>query len=130
MCIFCDIMAGIIPAYTLYEDDTVKAFLDISQVTKGHTLVVPKKHYDHFLTCDKEVLSHMNEVAQQLGKRIMSKTGAKGMNILSNVNEVAGQSVPHFHIHLIPRYSEEDACVIQFNESEEQDLEALQTLLK
>ena len=104
MCIFCDIIEGKIPSATIYEDDKVKAFLDISQVTKGHTLVVPKKHFDNFLECE---------------------TGAKGMNILTNVHEVAGQSVMHCHIHLIPRYSEQDALKLEFQESEKQDLDAL-----
>lgn len=130
MCIFCDIIEGKIPSYTIYEDDTVKAFLDISQVTKGHTLIVPKMHYDNFLECDPEVMKHCMEIAQQLGNRLMTKLNAKGMNILSNINDVAGQSVSHFHLHLIPRYSEKDACVILFNESEKQNLEALTKLLK
>ena len=130
MCIFCKIAAKEIPSYCLYEDDEVMAFLDISQVTKGHTLVIPKQHYDNFLECDSKTLKHMMEVAQKLANKICKTLQAEGMNILSNLNEVAGQSVPHFHIHLIPRYSKEDACVIQFHESEKQDLEALAELLK
>lgn len=125
MCIFCKIINHEIPSYKLYEDESVLAFLDISQVTKGHTLVIPKKHYENYLECDKEVLQHMNVVAQDLAIKLKEALHAEGMNILSNVGEVAGQSVPHFHIHLIPRYSEDDACVIKFNESPEQDLEAL-----
>lgn len=130
MCIFCDIIEGKIPSYTIYEDDTLKAFLDISQVTKGHTLVVPKVHYDNFLECDSETMKHVMEVAQTLGKSITHKLNANGMNILSNINEVAGQSVNHFHVHLIPRYDENDACVIKFKESEEQNLEELTNILK
>lgn len=130
MCIFCDIIEGKIPSYTIYEDDTVKAFLDISQVTKGHTLVVPKVHYDNFLECDSETMKHVMEVAQTLGKNIKHKLNANGMNILSNINEVAGQSVNHFHVHLIPRYDENDACVIEFKKSEEQNLEELTNILK
>lgn len=130
MCIFCDIAEGKIPSSKIYEDEKVIAFLDLSQVTKGHTLVVPKQHFDNFLTCDPEVLAHLMQVAQTLGKHIMEKTGAKGMNILSNLNEVAGQSVMHFHVHLIPRYSEEDAVQIAFHESEKQDLDALKEQLQ
>lgn len=130
MCIFCSIIKKEIPSYCIYEDEEVMAFLDISQVTKGHTLVVPKKHYDNFVDCDTDTLQHVMSVAQMLSKRIIEKTGAKGMNILSNVNEIAGQSVLHFHVHLIPRYDEQDACVIKFNESEQQDLNALWDLLK
>ena len=130
MCIFCSIVNNEIPCSKVYEDDTVLAFLDISQVTKGHTLVIPKQHFANFMECDAETLIHVTKVAQTLAKQIMEKTGAKGMNILSNVNEVAGQSVPHFHIHLIPRYSEEDACVIRFDESDPQDLNEVLSMIK
>ncbi len=130
MCIFCKIINKEIPSYCIYEDETVMAFLDISQVTKGHTLVIPKKHYKNFLECDKDTLTHLIEVAQSLAVSLTEKLHAEGMNVLSNINEVAGQTVPHFHIHLIPRYSENDACVIKFNESEEQDLETLAKVLK
>lgn len=130
MCIFCSIIQKEIPSNIIYEDDTVMAILDISQVTKGHVLVIPKQHTENFMTCDTDVLKHVMEVAQMLSKRIMERTQAKGMNILSNVNEVAGQSVMHFHVHLIPRYSEDDACVIEFKESEKQNLEELAELLK
>ena len=106
MCIFCKIVEGSIPSYTIYEDETVKAFLDISQVTKGHTLVISKKHYENFLTCDVEDMKKVMETAQKLGNELMVKLNAKGMNVLTNINEVAGQSVFHFHVHLIPRYDE------------------------
>lgn len=130
MCIFCKIVKKEIPSYTLYEDETVLAFLDISQVTKGHTLVIPKKHTDNYLECDDETLAHLNKVAKNLGNKLMTKLNCEGMNILSNVNEVAGQSVKHFHLHLIPRYSENDAVKISFEESEKQNFEELLTLLK
>lgn len=129
MCIFCDIINGTIPSYKVYEDDHVLAFLDLSQVTKGHTLVVPKKHFDNFLMCEEETLLHVMSIAKKLGNHIMTQTNAEGMNMLSNVHEVAGQSVMHFHVHLIPRYHEDDACVIQFKESAAQDLPALQKQL-
>ena len=130
MCIFCSIVKGEIPATRIYEDDTVLAILDISQVTKGHTLVIPKQHTENFMSCEPELMKHVMEVAQKLAKQIMDATHANGMNILSNVNEVAGQSVPHFHIHLIPRYREDDACVIEFKESEPQDLNEVLSLIK
>ena len=106
------------------------AFLDLSQVTKGHTLVVPKKHYDNVLDCDPETLAHLIQVTQMLAKRITERCQAKGVNILTNCNEAAGQSVMHLHFHIIPRYDENDAIVIQFNESEKQDLDALKNLLQ
>lgn len=130
MCIFCKIANKEIPSYTIYEDDDVLAFLDISQVSKGHTLVIPKKHTDNFLTCEDDIRNKVFKVAQTIGNTMMDTLGCKGINILSNINEVAGQSVFHFHVHVIPRYSEDDACVIEFKASEEQDLEALQSILK
>lgn len=130
MCIFCKIVNKEIPSSCIYEDENVMAFLDLSQVTKGHTLVVPKKHYDNILDCDPETLAQLIQTVQMLAKRIMERCHAKGVNILNNCNEVAGQSVMHLHFHIIPRYSENDAIQIQFNESEEQDLDALRELLK
>ena len=96
MCIFCSIVKGEIPATRIYEDDTVLAILDISQVTKGHTLVIPKQHTENFMSCEPELMKHVMEVAQMLAKRIMERTHAEGMNVLSNIHEVAGQSVMHF----------------------------------
>ena len=130
MCIFCKIIQKEIPSSCIYEDDQVMAFLDLSQVTKGHTLVVPKKHYDNVLDCDPETLAHLIQVTQMLAKRITERCQAKGVNILTNWNEAAGQSVMHLHFHIIPRYDENDAIVIQFNESEKQDLDALKNLLQ
>lgn len=130
MCIFCMIANHEINSSIIYEDETVVAFLDLSQVTKGHTLVVPKKHYENILECDPEVLAHMIQVTQMLSKRIMERCHAKGVNILNNCNEVAGQSVMHVHFHIIPRYSESDAIQIEFHESEKQNLEELCNLLK
>lgn len=130
MCIFCDIVNKEIPAKILYEDEFVIAFLDISQVTKGHTLIIPKKHYNTMMECDDETLCYVMKAARKVGRQLMDKLSAQGMNILSNAHEVAGQSVSHFHVHLIPRYSSDDACVIRFEESETQDLDALTSLLK
>lgn len=130
MCVFCSIVKNVIPSYCLYEDQYVMAILDISQVTKGHTLLLPKKHCSNFLDCDDEIIAHIACVAKKIGNQIMERTGAIGMNVVSNVNEIAGQSVPHFHIHLIPRYSKDDACSIIFHESDEQDMDELLTLLK
>lgn len=129
-CIFCMIANHEIESSIVYEDDTVMAFLDLSQVTKGHTLVVPKKHYANILECDSETLAHLIQVTQMLANRIVERCNAEGCNILNNCNEVAGQSVMHLHFHIIPRYSENDAIEIKFNESEKQDLNELADLLK
>ena len=130
MCIFCMIANHEINSSIIYEDEQVVAFLDLSQVTKGHTLVVPKKHYENVLECDPETLGHVIKVTQMLSKRIMERMNAKGVNILNNCNEVAGQSVMHMHFHIIPRYSETDSIEIKFNESGKQNLEEIANLLK
>lgn len=117
MCIFCDIIDGKIPSKKIYEDDNVLAILDISQVTYGHTLVMPKKHYKNILDCPKEDLYKVISVTQDLSKKIMNKLEAKGFNTLSNTNEVSGQSVEHLHFHIIPRYTSSDTIKIEFNEN-------------
>lgn len=102
--IFCRIIDGEIPCNKVYEDDDVLAILDISQTTKGHTLVIPKHHCDSMLSCPADVLNKVMAVAQRIGQAEVSVLGAKGVNILTNCGEMAGQTVPHFHVHVIPRY--------------------------
>lgn len=123
MCIFCDIIEGKIPSSKVYEDDDVLAILDVSQVTFGHTLVMPKKHVENIIEADDETVEKCAKVVSQLSKQIVHNTGAKGCNVLSNCGEVSGQSVPHLHFHIIPRYSSEDAIEIKSYESEKQDLD-------
>ena len=115
--IFCRIVDGEIPCYKLYEDDDVLAFLDISQVTKGHTLVIPKKHYDNFLTCPKSLMNKVMAVAQRIGQVSIKIFGARGVNILTNCYEAAGQTVKHFHVHVIPRYREEDGFMVEMKDN-------------
>ncbi len=102
--IFCRIIDGEIPCDKVYEDDDVLAILDISQTTRGHTLVMPKRHCDSLLSCPADLLNKVMLVAQRIGQAEVSVLGAKGVNILANCGEMAGQSVPHFHVHVIPRY--------------------------
>ena len=116
-CIFCKIAEGSIPSHKVYEDDDVLAFLDISQVTQGHTLVIPKEHSQNFLTTPKDVMHKVMDVAQRIGQAQMSILGAKGVNILTNVNKEAGQSVYHFHVHVIPRYIADEGFRIEMKEN-------------
>lgn len=111
-CIFCKIINGEIPSTKIYEDDDVVAFLDISQTTAGHALVVPKNHYDNFLSTPQEIMHKVMDVAQRIGQADMLALGAKGVNILTNVNKEAGQSVYHFHVHVIPRYISDEGFQI------------------
>ena len=98
-CIFCKIINKEIPGKIIYEDDVCIAFLDLSQATYGHTLVIPKKHFENILEVDAQTLAHVMQVTQNLAKQIVEKLNAKGLNILTNTNEVAGQTVHHFHVH-------------------------------
>lgn len=114
-CIFCKIVRGDIPCHKVYEDDDVLAFLDISQTTKGHTLVISKEHFRNLLYVPKDILSKVMGAAQKIAQAQVASLGAKGVNIINNTNEVAGQTVMHFHVHVIPRYSNEDALRLEFN---------------
>lgn len=120
-CIFCKIVNGEIPCAKVYEDDDVLAFLDISQTTKGHVLVVSKSHYDNFLKTPKRVMHQVMDVAQRIGQAEISVVGAKGVNILTNINKEAGQSILHFHVHVIPRYIIGDGFQITMKENKDFD---------
>lgn len=126
-CIFCKIVAGEIPASKVYEDDHVLAFLDITQVTKGHTLVIPKKHYRNVLEMDAEVAGQVFTVIPALARQLKEKLGASGLNIVNNNEEAAGQTVFHTHIHLLPRFDKNDGLDIQFT-TNEPDFPALANL--
>ena len=115
--VFCKIIDGEIPSYTIYEDDDVIAFLDISQVTRGHTLVVSKKHYDNFLATPNDVMHKVMDVAQKIGQAQITRLGAKGVNILTNCYREAGQTVMHFHVHVIPRYEVGDGFILEMKEN-------------
>jgi histidine triad (HIT) family protein len=107
-CIFCKIVNGEIPASKVFENDHVMAFLDISQVTKGHTLVIPKVHKENLYELTPEIASEVFKVAPEIANAIKEAFHPVGLNVLNNNGEKAGQSVFHFHMHLIPRYGEGD----------------------
>ena len=124
MCIFCKIINHEIPSSVIYEDDDVLAILDISQVTRGHTLVMPKKHVRNVLEADEETVQKCMLTARKLAAQIVTNLHASGVNILTNCGESAGQSVDHLHFHIIPRYDSSDAIQLTFGETE-QDLESV-----
>ncbi|WP_067840190.1 HIT family protein [Amphibacillus sediminis] len=107
-CLFCNIIQGNIPAAKVYEDEDVFAFLDISQVTKGHTLVIPKTHTENIYQTSEDVASQVFARVPRIANAIKQAFHPAGINILSNTGEAAGQSVFHLHIHLIPRYDHTD----------------------
>ena len=129
--VFCKIIDGEIPCYKLYEDNSVLAFLDISQVTKGHALVISKNHYDNFLSVPKEEMHKVMDVAQMIGQVAIKFLGAQGVNILTNCYEAAGQTVNHFHVHVIPRYANTDGFILEMkNNAKDLNLPAIAELVK
>jgi len=130
-CIFCKIINKEIPSKIIYEDAICLAFLDISPATKGHTLVIPKKHYQNFLDIDSDTLQHITTITQKLAKKIVRNVDAKGCNILTNTGLEAGQTVFHFHIHIIPRFDEKDGVTLSLvNNSNTYDIEEVYQLIQ
>lgn len=117
-CIFCKIVANEIPSFTIYEDENIKAFLDISQTTPGHTLVIPKKHVADIFEYDQALASAVFAKIPMIASAIKaSNPDIQGMNIINNNGEIAYQSVFHSHFHLIPRYTTKDTFKISFKDN-------------
>jgi histidine triad (HIT) family protein len=107
-CIFCKIVKGEIPSAKVFENEHVVAFLDLSQVTKGHTLIIPKVHKENLFELTPEIAKNIFEVAPTIANALKETYNPIGLNVVNNNGEKAGQSVFHFHMHLIPRYGEGD----------------------
>ncbi|WLD94083.1 HIT family protein [Alkalihalobacillus sp. AL-G] len=107
-CIFCKIINGDLPAAKVYEDEHVLAFLDLSQVTKGHTLVIPKEHHKNIYDLPSQVAGHVYSVVPMLANSIKDAFQPIGLNLLNNNEEPAGQAVFHYHVHILPRYGKGD----------------------
>ncbi|KRM56587.1 HIT family protein [Lacticaseibacillus sharpeae] len=124
-CIFCKIIAGEIPSTKIYEDDEVLAFLDLSQATPGHTLLVPKQHVQDIFAYDTDLASRVFARLPKIARAIKASDPAiTGMNIINNNGAIAYQSVFHSHIHLIPRYKEADDFSIHFGDHSDQSTPA------
>ena len=108
-CIFCKIANGEIPAATVYEDEDFRAILDLGPASKGHTLILPKKHAANLFELPEETAKKVLPLAKKLGARLEEGLHAEGLNVVQNNGEVAGQTVFHFHMHLIPRYASDPA---------------------
>lgn len=119
-CIFCKIAAGEIPSATIYEDDDFRVILDIEPASKGHALILPKEHYANLYELPEGIASKALIVAKKVITKMTEIVGCDGYNVLQNNGEVAGQTVFHFHIHLIPRYKEDDVT-ITWNQGELSD---------
>lgn len=103
-CIFCKIAKGEIPSTTLYEDEDFKVILDLSPAADGHALIIPKAHYANLYELDDTLASKVLVLAKEMAIKMTNALGCDGFNIVQNNGEVAGQTVFHFHMHLIPRY--------------------------
>lgn len=102
-CVFCKIIKGEIPAAKVYEDNETLAFLDIHPVNPGHTLVIPKAHFESFLHADQKVVQNLATAVQKVSKAIVQALGSEGFNLGLNNGSAAGQVVPHVHFHVMPR---------------------------
>ncbi len=104
-CIFCKIVAGEIPSYKVYEDSDVLGFLDVSPISKGHSLIIPKKHYPSLLETPDELIGRLIIAAKKLGQALSDCLKSDGFNLFQNNGVAAGQLVNHLHFHLLPRFS-------------------------
>ncbi len=123
MCLFCKIAHHEIPSSIVYEDEHYLAFLDINPVTRGHTLIIPKAHFDDFTQTPGSVFKDIAEIARKLTKHYDAVLRPNGYNLLSNAHKAAGQSVAHVHFHLIPRYDHTDGLVLAFKGKESDKLD-------
>ena len=131
-CIFCKIANGEIPSNTIYEDDDFRVILDNGPATKGHALVLPKKHYADLFEIPEETVVGAVKVAKKVASNMKEKLGCDGLNLVQNNGAVAGQTVMHFHLHVIPRY-ENDGQKILWNPtspSAEELVQIKDTILK
>ena len=106
-CIFCKISGGEIPSKTIYEDEEFRVILDISPATKGHALIIPKEHYANIYEMPEETAAHVMILAKKLAAHMTEVLKCDGLNIMQNNGAAAGQTVFHFHMHLIPRYEQD-----------------------
>lgn len=107
-CIFCKLANGDIPTNTVYEDDDFRVIMDMSPATKGHSLILPKEHFSDIYEIDEELAGKSFKLAKKMATVMTEKLSCDGFNIVQNNRETAGQTVFHFHMHLIPRYKDDN----------------------
>ena len=107
-CIFCKLANGDIPTATLYEDDDFRVILDAGPASKGHALILPKEHYANLYELDDELAAKVLVLAKKMITKLTALLGCDGYNIVQNNGEAAGQTVFHFHLHMIPRYKDDE----------------------
>ena len=120
-CIFCKIASGEIPSATLYEDDDFRVILDLGPATKGHSLILPKKHAANIAEMPDELLGRAMSVAKKVAVAMKEGLSCDGVNVVQNNGEAAGQTVFHFHMHLIPRYEGDNAGIAAWKQGTLED---------
>lgn len=110
-CIFCKIAAGEIPSKTIYEDESFRVILDLGPATRGHALILPREHYKNIYELPEETAGEAMKLAKKMAAHMTDRLSCDGFNILQNNGETAGQSVFHFHMHLIPRYQNDGQVI-------------------
>lgn len=127
-CIFCKIAKGEIPSKTIYEDEMFRVILDLGPATKGHALILPKEHFANLYELPDNYAEALMKVARKVGLLMKDKLSCDGLNLVQNNGEIAGQTVFHFHMHMIPRY-EGDGQVIGWKPGEPsgEELEQIQS---
>lgn len=124
-CIFCKIVRGESPAQKIYETNDILAFLDINPVTDGHTLVIPKEHYRDIFQIPLPMLEKTMEATKKIAKKAQKTLNAGGVNILHNSGSVAQQAVPHFHIHIIPRYPKDQINIFPGRKGNQEEIDLI-----
>lgn len=127
-CIFCKIAGGEIPSYTLYEDSDFRVILDISPASNGHTIIIPKEHAQNVYELSEELASKVFVIAKKTAEVLSRALQCDGMNILQNNGETAGQTVFHFHMHVIPRYKTDRVTINWTHEDGSPDKDQLEKL--
>ena len=124
-CIFCRIANGQIPSRTLYEDENFRVILDLGPATKGHALILPKKHAKDLLELPEETAAKAMVLAKKMALLLKEKLHCDGLNLVQNNGEAAGQTVPHFHLHLIPRYHDGQHILWKPTQPEAEELDRI-----
>ena len=129
-CIFCKIANGDIPSRKIYEDDKFVVILDLGPATKGHALILPKDHYANLYEMPADLAGDAMKLAQKMAIKMANALKADGFNLVQNNGEVAGQTVFHFHLHLIPRYKEDPSCITWTPHSvSDEELDAIKDII-
>lgn len=132
-CIFCKLASGEIPTNSIYEDDMFRVILDAAPAAKGHALILPKEHYANLYEIDEETAGEAMKLAKKMAVHMTEKLKCDGFNLVQNNGEVAGQTVFHFHLHLIPRYKgmkNDDILMWRHETFTDDEMKEICTLLK